>query len=119
QLPDGGDCAIQASGGGTGVRVLRAVQRRPGGIGAVRISEALIPPMDIWAPLLLSLKVALWATGLNLLLGTAVAYGLSRWRSPMAELIDSLLTLPLVLPPTVLGYYLLVILGRHGVLGAW
>lgn len=75
--------------------------------------------MDIWAPLLLSLKVALWATGLNLLLGTAVAYGLSRWRSPMAELIDSLLTLPLVLPPTVLGYYLLVVLGRHGVLGAW
>ncbi|HEY9133316.1 MAG TPA: molybdate ABC transporter permease subunit [Dyella sp.] len=74
--------------------------------------------MDLWAPLLLSLKVATWATGLNLVLGTAVAYGLSRWRSPLAELVDSLLTLPLVLPPTVLGYYLLVLLGRHGTLGA-
>ncbi|HEX7816444.1 molybdate ABC transporter permease subunit [Dyella sp.] len=75
--------------------------------------------MDIWAPLLLSLKVALWATGLNLLFGTAVAYGLSRWRSGFADLVDSLLTLPLVLPPTVLGYYLLVLLGRRGVLGHW
>jgi len=75
--------------------------------------------MAIWVPLLLSLKVALWATGLNLLLGTAVAFGLSRWRSRWRELVDSLLTLPLVLPPTVLGYYLLIVLGRRGVLGAW
>lgn len=75
--------------------------------------------MSIWMPLLLSLKVALWATGLNLLLGTAVAFGLSRWRSRWRELVDSLLTLPLVLPPTVLGYYLLIVLGRRGALGAW
>lgn len=75
--------------------------------------------MAIWVPLLLSLKVALWATGLNLLLGTAVAFGLSRWRSRWRELVDSLLTLPLVLPPTVLGYYLLIVLGRRGLLGAW
>ena len=75
--------------------------------------------MTIWVPLLLSLKVALWATGLNLLLGTAVAFGLSRWRSRWRELVDSLLTLPLVLPPTVLGYYLLIVLGRRGMLGAW
>lgn len=75
--------------------------------------------MAIWVPLLLSLKVALWATGLNLLLGTAVAFGLSRWRSRWRDLVDSLLTLPLVLPPTVLGYYLLIVLGRRGVLGGW
>ncbi|MEW5314639.1 MAG: hypothetical protein WDW38_006117 [Sanguina aurantia] len=75
--------------------------------------------MSIWVPLLLSLKVALWATGLNLVLGTAVAFGLSRWRSRWCELVDSLLTLPLVLPPTVLGYYLLIALGRRGVFGAW
>ncbi len=73
----------------------------------------------IWQPLLLSLKVALWATGLNLVLGVAAAYALSRWRWRLRELIDALLTLPLVLPPTVLGYYLLVLLGRRGVLGAW
>ncbi len=75
--------------------------------------------MAIWVPLLLSLKVALWATGLNLILGVAVAFGLSRWRSRFRDLVDSVLTLPLVLPPTVLGYYLLILLGRRGVLGAW
>jgi len=75
--------------------------------------------MDIWAPLLLSLKVALWATGINLVLGVAVAFRLSRWRSSWCNLADSLLTLPLVMPPTVLGYYLLVLLGRRGAFGAW
>ena len=73
----------------------------------------------IWTPLLLSLKVAGWATALNLVLGVATAYALSRWRSPLRDLIDSILTLPLVLPPTVLGYYLLVLLGRRGPFGAW
>jgi len=48
-----------------------------------------------------------------------VAFGLSRWRSSARELVDSLLTLPLVMPPTVLGYYLLVLLGRRGPIGAW
>jgi molybdate transport system permease protein len=75
--------------------------------------------MSIWLPLLLSMKVALWATAINLVAGVAVAYGLSRWRSRWRDLVDSLLTLPLVLPPTVLGYYLLVVLGRRGVVGAW
>jgi len=73
----------------------------------------------IWVPLALSLKVALWATVINLVLGVVVAFGLSRWRSPAREMVDSVLTLPLVLPPTVLGYYLLVLLGRHGMLGRW
>jgi|SRR5450830_1130623 len=73
----------------------------------------------IWTPLLLSLKVAGWATALNLVLGVAAAYGLSRWRSPLRDLVDALLTLPLVLPPTVLGYYLLVLFGRRGTFGAW
>jgi len=73
----------------------------------------------IWVPLTLTLKVALWATAINLVLGVAVAFGLSRWRSHAREVVDSILTLPLVLPPTVLGYYLLVLLGRRGVFGAW
>jgi molybdate transport system permease protein len=73
----------------------------------------------LWTPLALSLKVALCATAIDLVLGVAVAYGLSRWRSPARELVDAVLTLPLVLPPTVLGYYLLVLLGRRGALGAW
>ena len=74
---------------------------------------------EIWQPLLLSLKVALWATGINLVLGVAVAYGLSRSRSRLNATVDALLTLPLVLPPTVLGYYLLVLLGRRGLIGGW
>jgi molybdate transport system permease protein len=72
-----------------------------------------------WIPLLLSLKVAGWATAIDVVLGVAVAFGLSRWRSSARELVDSLLTLPLVMPPTVLGYYLLVLLGRRGAVGAW
>jgi len=70
-------------------------------------------------PLALTLKVALWATAINLVLGVAVAFGLARWRSPAREVVDSVLTLPLVLPPTVLGYYLLVLFGRRGVFGEW
>ncbi|MDB5776214.1 MAG: molybdate transporter permease [Herbaspirillum sp.] len=73
----------------------------------------------VWVPLLLSLKVAGWATLINLLLGTAAAYALARWRSPLRELADAILTLPLVLPPTVLGYYLLVLLGRRSPFGHW
>ena len=73
----------------------------------------------VWTPLLLSLKVAGLATLLNLVLGVAAAWGLSRWRSPLRDFIDSILTLPLVLPPTVLGYYLLVLFGRRGTFGAW
>ena len=74
---------------------------------------------DAWVPLLLSLKVAGWATALDVVLGVAAGYALARWRSGARDVFDSLLTLPLVLPPTVLGYYLLVLLGRRGVLGAW
>ncbi|WP_153075683.1 molybdate ABC transporter permease subunit [Paraburkholderia bonniea] len=72
-----------------------------------------------WVPLLLSLKVAGWATALNLVFGVAAGFGLARWRSGARDLFDALLTLPLVLPPTVLGYYLLALLGRRGVLGTW
>ncbi|CAD6560795.1 Molybdenum transport system permease protein ModB [Paraburkholderia hiiakae] len=74
---------------------------------------------QVWVPLLLSLKVAGWATALNVVFGVAAGYGLSRWRSGARDLLDSLLTLPLVMPPTVLGYYLLVLVGRRGVFGRW
>ncbi|CAB3801712.1 hypothetical protein LMG28614_05471 [Paraburkholderia ultramafica] len=65
------------------------------------------------------MKVAGWATALNLVFGVAVGFGLSRWRSGVRDVIDSLLMLPLLLPPTVLGYYLIVLLGRRSVIGAW
>jgi len=68
-------------------------------------------------PLLLSFEVSLVATLLSGLLGVALAALLSRRRFPGAELLDALLNAPLVLPPTVLGYYLLVLLGRESELG--
>jgi molybdate transport system permease protein len=74
---------------------------------------------EAWIPLALTLKVAGWATAINLLLGVAVGYALARWRFPGREVVDAALTLPMVMPPTVLGYYLLVVIGTHGVLGAW
>ncbi|MCZ2406822.1 MAG: molybdate ABC transporter permease subunit [Burkholderiales bacterium] len=72
-----------------------------------------------WPALWLSLQVATWATLLCLVLGTGVGYALARWRFPGRDLVDTLLTLPMVMPPTVLGYYLLVLLGRKGWLGGW
>lgn len=74
---------------------------------------------DLWVPLALSLKVAGWATLFAAFIGVGVAFLLSRWRSPLCNLVDSILTLPMVLPPTVIGYYLLVTFGRRGWLGQW
>lgn len=73
-------------------------------------------PID-WFPLVLSLRVAASATLLVLLLGTPVAYLLSHREFRGKSFVDALITLPLVLPPTVLGYYLLVLLGRSSVAG--
>lgn len=73
----------------------------------------------VWTALALSLKVAGWATIIALTVGITAGYALARWRFPGRELVDALLTLPMVLPPTVLGYYLLVLVGRRGWLGGW
>jgi molybdate transport system permease protein len=70
-----------------------------------------------WFPLWLSLRVAAIATAIVVTGGTTVAYFLSRKEFRGKDLLDSLITLPLVLPPTVLGYYLLVLLGRSSPIG--
>jgi molybdate transport system permease protein len=67
----------------------------------------------------LSLKVALWATLIDLVLGVGFGYLLARGRFPGRDVLDALLTLPMVMPPTVLGYYLLVLIGRNGPIGHW
>ncbi|MBP8024885.1 MAG: molybdate ABC transporter permease subunit [Neisseria sp.] len=67
----------------------------------------------------LSLKVAGLATLLNIVLGTAAGFVLARWRFAGRDVLDTVLTLPMVMPPTVLGYYLLVLLGRNGPIGGW
>jgi molybdate transport system permease protein len=66
----------------------------------------------------LSARVAVAATVLNAALGIPLAYILARRRFWGRGLIDLLVTLPLVLPPTVTGYYLIVLLGRRGLIGA-
>lgn len=73
----------------------------------------------VWVALGLSLKVAGWATALNIVLGVGVGFFLARTRFPGRDLLDTLLTLPMVMPPTVLGYYLLVLVGRRSTFGAW
>ncbi|MBQ1763946.1 MAG: molybdate ABC transporter permease subunit [Aquincola sp.] len=70
-------------------------------------------------PLLLTLKVAGWATAINLVLGIGCGLLLARARFPGRDLLDAALTLPMVMPPTVLGYYLLVLIGTQGPLGGW
>ncbi len=66
----------------------------------------------------LSIKVSIVATTLNAAIGIPLAYLLARRRFWGRGAVDVLVTLPLVLPPTVTGYYLIVLLGRRGVLGA-
>jgi molybdate transport system permease protein len=66
----------------------------------------------------LSLKVALWATFASLPLGILTAYALARWDFPGKLLVDGLVHLPLVMPPVVTGYLLLLTFGRRGWLGA-
>jgi molybdate transport system permease protein len=71
------------------------------------------------SPIWLTLKVAALATGLAMIFGVVSAFILMRRRFPGSNWLDAALTLPLVLPPTVLGYYLIVLLGRNGWLGRW
>lgn len=68
-------------------------------------------------PLYLSLKVATLATAICFVLGLGLAWLLARRAFPGRDVVDGLSTLPLVLPPSVLGYYLLVALGRASPLG--
>ena len=73
-----------------------------------------------WFPLWLSLEVASLATVLSLILGIWLAWLLANKDFTGRNIVDALTTLPLALPPTVLGYYLLVVIGRSSWLGrAW
>ena len=73
-------------------------------------------PID-WFPLWLSLRVAFVSTALAVALGLYIAYILANRNFRGKEWVDALVTLPLILPPTVLGYYLLVVIGRASPFG--
>ena len=80
------------------------------------MENALIGP-DAWAAIGLTLRLAAVSTALLLLLGVPLAWWLARSTSRWREAVSALVTLPLVLPPSVLGFYLLVAMGPHGPLG--
>jgi molybdate transport system permease protein len=73
---------------------------------------------DALSAVWISARVAVAATLLNALVGIPLAYVLARHRFRGRGAVDLLVTLPLILPPTVTGYYLIVVLGRRGILGA-
>jgi molybdate transport system permease protein len=73
--------------------------------------------LSIWSPLELSVRVAGTATLVSFMAAILAAWLLARRSGPLPALLDALCTLPLVLPPTVLGYYLILLVGRRGVLG--
>ncbi|QNM94665.1 molybdate ABC transporter permease subunit [Chitinimonas koreensis] len=70
-----------------------------------------------WSAIRLTLELATTTTILLLLLGTPLAWWLARSRSLLGQAVGALVTLPLVLPPTVLGFYLLLAMGSQGPLG--
>jgi len=74
----------------------------------------LIPDLS---PLWVSLKVSLLATAINFGLGTIVAYKMYLYRGKFRSLIEGILISPLILPPTVVGFVLLILLGKNGILG--
>ena len=69
---------------------------------------------DIWSPIRLTLALASITTILLLVIGTPIAWWLARSKAPWKEAVATIIALPLVLPPTVLGFYLLLALGPHG-----
>lgn len=74
---------------------------------------------EAWQAIVLTLQLALLTTLVLLLLATPLAWWLSQTRSPWRGPVAALATLPLVLPPSVLGFYLLVAMGPQGPLGQW
>lgn len=72
-----------------------------------------------WQALALSLRVSFWSTVVSLPFGVFVAYALARWQFRGKQILNGLVHLPLILPPVVTGYLLLLTFGRRGLLGGW
>jgi len=79
----------------------------------------VLPTAEEWEILSLSLRVAFWSVLVSLPLAVAVAHTLARSNFPGKTLFDATVHLPLVLPPVVVGYLLLLLFGRRGPVGAW
>ena len=120
-LPRRGRGRGEAGGAGRGVSGAPGEPRWPGGTGEVRVPAAAgrrsVTP-ETWSAVTLSVQVATLATAANAGLGLPLAWLLAKRRFRGHAVVDVLVTLPLVLLPTVTGYYLIVLLGRRGWLGA-
>jgi len=75
--------------------------------------------MDTLGPLWLSAQLALVTTLVLFVVGTPVAWWLSQTTSKWKPVAQAIVAMPIVLPPTVLGFYLLILLGPHGAIGSW
>ena len=75
--------------------------------------------MTLYGPLWLSAQLALVTTLILLVAGAPIAWWLSQTRSRFKPLVQTVVAMPIVLPPTVLGFYLLILLGPQGAIGAW
>src|SRR6476659_6228764 len=73
---------------------------------------------ELWPPIRLTLELAAITTTLLLIVGTPIAWWLARSKAVWKEAVAAVLALPMVLPPTVLGFYLLIVLGPDGPGGA-
>lgn len=72
-----------------------------------------------FAPLWLSAKLAITTTLILIVLGAPLSWWLSQSRSRWQPFVQAIVAMPIVLPPTVLGFYLLIVLGPNGAIGAW
>ncbi|CEN31628.1 molybdate ABC transporter permease subunit [Paraclostridium sordellii] len=72
--------------------------------------------MDI-SPLIISIKTALTSTVITFIFGIIIAYKMTCYKGKYQSFIDTILTLPLILPPTVVGFFLLIIIGKNGPIG--
>ena len=75
--------------------------------------------MSIFGPLWLSVQLAFVTTAILVLVGTPVAWWLSQTRTRWKPVVQAVVAMPIVLPPTVLGFYLLILLGPDGAIGSW
>jgi len=102
---------------------LPAEREHEGSATHVTLAEGARRLMDLspaeWRAAALSLQVAVWCTIVVLPPAIAVAWLLSRTSFPGKSFVDALVHLPLVMPPVVTGYILLLLLGRRGPVGAW
>src|SRR5689334_15557904 len=75
--------------------------------------------IDLWQPLYLSLRIATAATALVTLIAVPLALLMSRRQFPGKSLVEGLIIVPMVLPPTVVGYGIIILLGARGWIGQW